>query len=282
MIEELIGEYFQKNTRLNLEHKERMYPTQASVFVDNGAYKKLQGKCLRAAYYSCSGIPELDDERKVTGLTIMKLGDYTEKMILDMMSNIGVLVESGTKFEIKNYNVFGKLDAIVKIDEEEIGVEIKSIGSNKYAVNSIFGSPWSEPTPKWAHLLQTLVYCYAFRERINKFILIYIRRDTGEIKEFTISVIVEGDNIYPVIDGKVEKRYSIGDVLKRYQELQKHLDEATVPQRDFVKIYPKHIIPQYVKVGLLSKRQAETYKTAPFGDFECRYCGYTTICDREK
>lgn len=277
-----MGKYFSKNTRLALEHKERFYPTQASVFADYGQYKKLHGKCMRAAYYSCMGIPELEEDRKVSGLTVMKLGDYAEKMILDIMSDIGALVESGTKFEIKNYNVFGKLDAIIKVEDEEIGLEVKSIGSNKYAVNSIFGSPWNEPAPKWPHLLQTLVYCYAFRERISKFIILYIRRDTGETKEFTVSIVSEKDTLYPVIDGKIDKRYTLADLLSRYSELQSYLEKSQVPPRDFIKIYPKSIIPQYVKLGIISKKQSENYKTTPFGDFECRYCGYVNICDRDK
>lgn len=282
MIETLLSDYFNKNKKLSLEHKERFYPTQASVFADYGQYKKLHGKCMRAAYYSCMGIPEIEEERKISGLTIMKLGDYIEKMIVDMLSDVGALVESGTKFEIKDYNVFGKLDAIIKVEDEEVGLEVKSIGSNKYAVNSIFGSPWNEPYPKWPHLLQTLVYCYAFRERINKFIILYIRRDTGETKEFTISIIVEKDIIYPVIDGKIDKRYTLSDLLNRYSELQKYLEKSSVPPRDFIKIYPKNIIPQYVKLGILSKKQGENYKTAAFGDRECSWCGYTLLCDRDK
>lgn len=281
MIRKLIEDYFHRNTKDVTEHRDRLYPTQSSVFVNYGKHKRLHGKCIRAAYYSCSGIPEVEGNNKITSSIVMKLGDYVEKMIIDILSNNGVVVESGTKFEIEKYNIFGKLDAIIKIEDEEIGLEIKSIGSNKYTINEIFGSPWNSPYPKWHHLLQTLMYCYAFRNRINKFVLLYIRRDTGDIKEFTISLIVEKDFIFPVVNGVIDGRYSISDILDRYALLQNYLQEQTVPPRDFIKVYPKSIIPQYIKYGIISKKQAEDYKTSPFGDRECSWCGYNILCERD-
>lgn len=212
---------------------------------------------------------------------IGKIGDYAERMILDMLRSEGALVEPQVKFELPAHNVFGKIDGIVKVEGKEKGLEIKSIGSSKYIVNQIFGSPWSEPTPKWQHLFQTLVYCYAFRERVDEFILLYIRRDTCETKEFVISTFAEGDLIYPVIDGKVDYRFTVNDILERYRLLMQYIEDDKIPERDYVKLYPQDQIPRYVKAGILSKRQAEIYKDAPFGDIECKLCGYADLCDRE-
>lgn len=282
MIKEILDEQLKSESREAIEHKDRLYPTHSSALIDYRTYKRIQGRCLRSAYYHCMGVPETS-EWKYNSHLIMKLGDYTESMLLDMLKAKGVLKDSGVKFEIPKYNIYGKADAVIDYLGRDVGVEIKSIGgNNKYAINGIYGSQYSKPFPKWQNLFQTLIYCYAFRETISEFILLYIRRDTCEIQEFVISIAPENDIMYPVINGEIERGFSVTGILERYSLLYDFIIEGKVPPRDFVETYPKEAIPIYSKLGIISKKQAENYNSKPFGDFECAFCGYKDVCNGDK
>jgi hypothetical protein len=279
MIQELLEDLFKKTSKPQKEHKDRFYPTQSSVSVSHKSYKKVEGKCLRAAYYNCIAA-DSEDTFSLNKEIIFELGDYVEKMVLDKLDRKGVLVSRDTKFEISTYKISGKLDAIIlDSNGKKVGVEIKSIGgNNKYATNAIYGSQWNLPEPKWQNLFQTLVYCYAFRDEIDRFILFYIRRDTGEIKEFEISILPKKGKLYPVIDGKIEERYTVNDILDRYTILNRYIEKKETPPREFQHTYKKELIDTYVKFGIMSKYQADKYKEIPFGDFECRFCSYSKRC----
>lgn len=281
MVVELLEKYFKDKGFEKREHKERFYPTQSSVEVASQKYKRIQGRCLRSAYYACLGIQE-EKEPSTSQSLIMEIGEYTEMMLLDIFKRNGILVDSGVKFEDPKYNISGKLDAIIDYNGIEFGVEIKSIGgNNKWTNNAIFGSNWNQPFPKWQNLLQTLVYCYCFRERLSDFVLLYIRRDTCEIKEFVISIVPDGDKIYPAINGEVIRTFSVTDILERYTLLNNYILAEKTPPRDFTLIYDPKYISLYLQLGLITKRQAESYAINPFGDMECKWCGYRNRCTLE-
>jgi hypothetical protein len=282
MVKELLESQLIETNRSGHEHKDRMYPTQSSALIDYKKYKRVQGKCLRAAYYSCLGCTEDSDWNTGQQLTA-KLGDYTEKMLLDLLKDKGILKDSQVRFEIAKYNISGKIDAIIEYNGRPVGLEIKSIGgNNKWVTNMIYGSPWGAAYPKWQNLFQTLVYAYAMKETIEEFILMYIRRDTCEIKEFVVSVIPDGDILYPVVDGIVDKRFTVTNILDRYSLLYDYILSESPPPKDFTDIYPRELLPLYYKLGIITKKQLEDYDRSPFGDFECRYCGYKIVCSGDK
>jgi CRISPR/Cas system-associated exonuclease Cas4 (RecB family) len=281
MLKEILEEHLKGQVREPRAHKDRLYPTASSAFINHTKYKRLEGKCMRAAYYSCLGMAE-DVDFSSDRQMAMRLGEYTEDMVLDMVEKTGKLKSKGLKFDIPEYQIYGKLDAVFDYKGKDTGLEIKSIGSNRWTVGHIFGSDWNNPAPKWQNLFQTLVYCYAFRETIQQFCLFYIRRDTCETKEFMISIEPIGDVIYPVIDGRIDRRYTVSDILGRYKNLLDYINTDTTPPREFQAIYPREQLPTYAKLGILSKRQVENYDKEPFGDFECRFCGYKDICCKEK
>lgn len=236
---------------------------------------------MRAAYYSCIGLAE-DVEFNTSRHLAMKLGEYTEDMVLDIIEKSGKLKDKAVKFEVEKYNIFGRLDGIFDCKGKDTGLEIKSIGSNRWTVGHIFGTQWSAPAPKWQNLFQTLVYCYAFKSTISQFCLFYIRRDTCETKEFIISIEPVKDKLYPVIDGRLDQRYSINDILDRYKGLLEFIVSGKTPTRELQAIYPREHLQTYVNLGIISKRQAENYDKEPFGDIDCRWCGYKAICNKEK
>lgn len=270
------------NQRPSHEHKDRLYPTHSSAYITYPKYKKLQGKCLRAAYYSCMGYQEeveMNTDRKL----VAKLGEYTEEMLLDIFRGQDILVDSAVRFETDKPHISGKLDAIILENEKEVGVEIKSIGgNNKYVIDSIWGNGGMSGYPKWQNLFQTLVYCYAFRERLSHFYIVYIRRDTCERKFFKVSIEPIKGKVYPVVDGKVDWRLTLDEILERYSMLHKYLDSDKLPPAEYIKTYNKEDVPKFAAAGILSARQAASYNQNPFGDFECRYCGYRSRCDKEQ
>jgi len=281
MIKKILDGYYEENQQTSREHKDRFYPAQSSVHVAYPKYKKLEGKCLRAAYYNAMGIAE-DIVADTTKRLIFEIGDYTEKMLLDILSKKGILLEKNKKFEVPKYNIVGKLDGILLIDNEKVGLEVKSIGSNKYSINHIFGSKWNKPYPKWQNLFQTLIYCYAFRSEIDKFILFYIRRDTCEIKEFIVSIIPKNGKIYPVIDGEIDERFTVNDLLERFRILYKYVQKEKAPPREYIPIYAEENLKTYEKLGIISKFQYDKYyQESPFGDMECAWCGYSSICSKD-
>lgn len=282
MITNLLKEQLEDSQSEKRVHEDRFYPSQSSSIVNKGKYKKVEGKCLRAAYYHCLGMPD-EDEFSTRRELIFKIGDYTEKMILDILDKKGVLVDKNVKFDIEKYNIYGALDGII-LDKggNKVGLEIKSIGSNKWTANQIFGSRWNTPFPKWQNLFQTLIYCYAFKDEISKFILFYIRRDTCETKEFEISIIPKGKEIYPVIDGKIYEDFSVTGILKRYKALKSYVEKKEVPPREFQITYPKNKISTYRKLGIISKTRAEKYLLSPLGDIECEFCSYLNQCKKDE
>jgi hypothetical protein len=278
IVSNYIEGYLKSKSKDSFEHKDRLYPTFASVFVNYGKYKRLEGKCLRAAFYHCIG------SESVNNKSIQEvLGEYVEDMLINMFKDQGILSDRAVRFSIDEYNIHGKLDAIINIDSVQFGVEIKSIGgNNKWVNNQIFGSIYNKPYPKWQHLLQTIIYCYAFREKLDSgFILLYIRRDTGECKEFLVSIEIYNGEMYIAVDGNIDFRFKIKDILDRYKALATYIKENKTPPKEYMKIYPKENILSYYKLGIISKKQLDNYYIEAFGDYCCKYCEYKDLCDKD-
>lgn len=282
MIEQQIEQYVKNNKWDNTEHRETFYPSLSSC--DKVINKKTKatkpfGHCLRSSYYSCIGLSEktIPSSRTIT----RKLGDYTEYMLLSLFEKNGILVEKGTKFLIESFKVSGKIDAIVKIDDCEYGVEIKSISSSKWTIGNIFGTQYNQPTPNIEHLLQCMIYLYAMIGRIDTFYLVYIRRDNGEIKEFEIKLALIDGIWYPTIDGKVIYDINCNNVLSRFAKLADYIETDTVPPRDYHFIYPNEYAKELNECGYLSRFMYNKYVEEPFGDFECSSCGYKDMCIKD-
>ena len=275
MLNNIIEEYLDNSNREPREHKDRFYPTQSSCYINFPKYKRLYGKCLRAAYYSCIGIKEEPSKRLLKSI----FGKYIEKALLDIFSSKGNIKKKKVQFKNEKYNISGELDAILTIEDKDYGLEIKSIGGENYYINSLI---FSNSSPKWQDLFQTIIYCYCFKEELpNGFMLLYVRRDTGETKEFKIQIEPYKGNLIAFIDGRPDLRFTVQDILDRYTLLNKHINIEKTPAREYMQIYPMNLIPDYFKAGILTKKQVEKYNITPFGDNECRFCNYKTACKND-
>jgi hypothetical protein len=276
MIKEIL-ELEEKEERKPKEHKDRFYPTQSSCYITFQKYRKLYGTCLRAAYYSCTGQQE---DSSFNGNSVKKkMGKYIEKMILDTLYRNGNIKEKKVSFLNEKYCISGELDAIFVLDDKEYGLEIKSIGGENCYINSLI---FDNNSPKWQDLFQTLIYCYAFKEKLpNGFILLYIRRDTGDIKEFNIQIEPYKDKMLAIINGKPDSRFNVDDILQRYKLLKYYIDNKIIPPKDYIETYKKEDVYSYYKAGVFSKKQLEQYNKSPFGDSSCKFCNYKKTCSNE-
>jgi hypothetical protein len=283
MIDKQIEIYTLNNKREDIEHIGKYYPVYAScnlIINKSKGHTKVHGMCMRAAYYSCIGLSEstINTNRMIA----RKLGDYTEYMLLSVLDKNGSMVEKGVKFINETHNISGKLDAIIKVDDIESGVEIKSIGSNKWTVSEIFGSQWNKAKPKIEHLLQCIVYLNCFIGRLDKFYLVYIRRDTGEIKEFEISLALIDGILYPTVDGIILYELNSKNIFDRYIKLHEYLTNNQVPPRDYNFIYSQDYAKELYEDGFLSKFMYNKHLETPIGDFQCFGCGHRDICIKDK
>lgn len=283
-IKDTLNSFYLNRKRLDFEHKESIYATQASCDLklsDTEEVYKHQGACLRASYYSCIGIPSLP--RTLEHSLMSSAGNSIESFILWALKEEDTLVSKGDSFTIEELNVNGKLDAIINDEDgSEIGLEIKTLSSNKYINERVFGNNWNKPSPKLEHLLQVIVYLYAFKDRLDKFKLVYIRRDTGETIEFDIELALEDNKLYPVIDGKVYNKISCDSVISKFKELNSFISSDTIPPKSYSPVYTKEEMLLLNKHKFLSNYMKNKYEESPFGDFECSYCNYRDICDKEK
>lgn len=275
MLNEIIESYLSKQIKPPKEHKDKFYPTQSSCHIQFSKYKKLYGKCLRSAYYSCIGTKE--DSSTVSIKSI--LGKCIEKALLDLFKSEGKLKDKKIHFKNEKYNISGEIDGIVTVDDLDYGLEIKSIGGDNYYINSLI---FINNNPKWQDLFQTIVYCYCFKEKLtNGFILLYIRRDTGERKEFKIQIEPYKNELTVFINGKPDLRFKVQDILDRYKLLDTYIKLNKTPPKEYMHLYPVELIPSYYKAGILSKKQVEAYNKTPFGDSNCRFCNYKNTCIKE-
>lgn len=281
IIDKLIKYSNDKFLSFEQEPRTSSYVTNASCFVqfENGL-KKTLGSCTRASYYSAIGFKDADVESN--RMFSRKLGDYTEYMLLSMMDKSGILIDKGVKFTIEETSTNGKLDAIVEIDGEKRGVEIKSLSSSKYTISKIFGSQWNSPYPKIDHLLQCTVYMFAYINELKKFNLIYIRRDNGDTKEFELELAAINGDLYPVVDGQIDYNISCNSIIDKFLYLKKCLENNIVPDRDYYFVYTDEYAETLYKNKFLSKTMYNKFLDNKFGDFECTTCSFRDMCIKEK
>ena len=283
MLNEIIVNHFANNQKLSLEHRDSLYPVFASCEVEPSKkyyFKKVVGKCLRAAYLDCIGYGTSDKEVGNLGRKIsQKLGDASERAVLNLLSDANVLIDKNIKFKIEDLFISGKLDGIVNLFNKEYGLEIKSLSSNQFTINQIFGSPWnSNPSPKIDHVLQVIPYLYAFRDRLDKFILYYIRRDNGDVKEFMVEFAAFENDMIIVIDGIPNYDITLNKVIGRFKALKTFIDSNVIPPPDFIAEYSKKDI-EFLKVnGCLSQKRYDLLSSIGGCDFECTNCSYRALC----
>lgn len=176
-----------------------------------------------------------------------------------------------------------------------VGIEIKSISGYKgprqvFGVKSKKGHWISLPEPKPEHLLQSILYHMYFcilKKEYRYWKLAYINRENGERKEFDIDLVKEkvasGKFLHRVYVDRQPYKYDLyaEHILQRYQELHTHLENETLPARDFELFYDQSKIALLAGRKELSKVDMELFskgKKVRKGDWNCSYCPFKNIC----
>jgi len=186
MLKELLDQFYLDRERDKQQH--HFYITDA-------------GKCSRVIFFKFKNVPREKMEPQV--LRMFDHGDYIQMQILNSLFSLGVVRAAEVKIPPQEL-ISGRADAIVTLNNELYVVDFKSINSLIFK---------SLNRPKEENVNQLQLYLYFFE--IPKGILLYVNKDTLELKEFLIEY-------NPVIAQKL---------LKELAELKTKIDLNIVPAR---------------------------------------------------
>lgn len=198
MLKELIDKFYMDRQRDREQH--HFYITDA-------------GRCTRATFFKFKNVPREKMDARV--LRMFDHGDYIQMQILSTLLSLGIVRASEVTIPPQEL-VSGRADAIVTLGNEIYVVDFKSMNSMIFKNLS---------AAKEENINQIQLYLHFFK--IPKGILLYVSKDTLELKEFLI-------NYNPTL---------AQDLLKGLSVLKDKLDANIVPQRLFE--YPKNWQCQY-------------------------------------
>lgn len=213
-------------------------------------YKPSGMNCMRASYYTITGVPAVEDEMGYSIIGICSSGSETheriQKAVAGMKDNnmdceyvdvgqyirtrdypdIEIVSQQGmeTKLYHKELNMSFLCDGIIRYKGCYYILELKTETTNKF---------WNRNGVDPGHYMQAKAYCTALG--LNKVIFVYICRDNSQMKSF----------LYEVTD---EMKQEVIDYVKTCNE---YIESAIVPP------------------PLEDKRK-------------CQYCGYKERCGKDE
>ncbi len=157
MLKELIDKFYSDREEVRQQHK--FYITDA-------------GKCPRSIFFKFKNVP-----RERTAPEVLRMfdhGDYLQMQILNTLFSLGIVRASEVSIPPQEI-ISGRADAIVTLNNKLYVVDFKSMNSLIFkGLNS----------PKEENVNQIQLYMHFFK--IPRGILLYINKDTLELKEFLI------------------------------------------------------------------------------------------------
>ena len=198
MLKELLDQFYLDRERDREQH--HFYITDA-------------GKCPRAIFFKFKNVPREKMEPRV--LRMFDHGDYIQMQILNNLFSLGIVRASEVKIPPQEL-ISGRADAIITLNNELYVIDFKSM-------NSMVFKNLAEA--KEDNLNQIQLYLHFFK--IPKGILLYINKDTLELKEFLVEY-------NPTVAQKL---------LKDLSELKTKIDSNIVPDR--IPEYPENWQCQY-------------------------------------
>lgn len=284
--QKMMDELRRRRTR-SLVDKNTLWPSQASVLSTSG---EVIGRCLRASFYSKTGEVEtnpVDDNIVAMGY----MGTKIEDGIIELCKNQGIWEANNIKWQA--YGISGEVDIVIRVLNEELNppqeemyiVECKSC-SGYYVNKELFG--YNEGTgvnrqyvkgkPKDKHLLQSVLYAHVAKEKGFKgTILYYVSRDEAKMTEFLITVDDEG-RIF--INGDLDPRFKVQDIIQRYAVLQAAIDSRELPERDYQPEYTDDEVKALYANKKISKAAHDNHSSRKnlYRDSECNYCEFKLKC----
>jgi CRISPR/Cas system-associated exonuclease Cas4 (RecB family) len=159
MLKELIDKFYLEREKGRERDQVKFYVTDA-------------GKCSRAVFFKFKKAPKEEMEARV--LRLFEHGDYIHRLILNALFSLGLVRASEISIPSQQL-VSGRADAIISFENELYVLDIKSI--NSFIFKTLI-------QPKEENLDQIQLYLRFFQ--IEKGILLYVNKDTQELKEFIV------------------------------------------------------------------------------------------------
>lgn len=160
-------------------------------------------KCPRQMFFDFKKAPKKDLDANI--LRLFELGNRVHQMIVDAMVSAKDIEVIAAEINIPPQElVSGRVDAIIKIEDELIVLDIKSINGRAFGYLK---------EAKEDHILQIQLYLYYYK--IQKGMLLYVDKDTLRMKEY----IVEYDETV------------VKNLLEELAILRKQIENNEVPER---------------------------------------------------
>ncbi len=198
MLKELIDKFYTDRQKDREQH--HFYITDA-------------GRCPRAIFFKFKNVPREKMDARI--LRLFDHGDYMQMQILNALFSLGIVRASEVNIPPQEL-VSGRADAIVTLNNELYVVDFKSMNSMIFKNLS---------AAKEENINQIQLYLHFFK--IPKGILLYVNKDTLDLKEFVV-------NYNPTL---------VRTLLKDLSVLKEKLDANVVPRQ--LSEYPKNWQCQY-------------------------------------
>lgn len=243
------------------------------------------GKCHRAVYYRITGVPS-EREIEPKGRHIFATGFDWEDRCVEATEKAGVLSGKGVRVQDDSLplRISGEIDAVnwYKDGDETkyYVIDYKSTGGYHNS-SSLIGNTKKDPFPKVQNLLQLLVYM-KMDPRFEFGMLAYLVRDFQDTTQFQIDLTEEDGITYPVINGVIDRRYSLNEIYRRYAVICDYYERQVLPPRDKTPLYTAELAQAKFDLGLFGKTNLEKVKKGKaVGDSDCTYCDFYETCQQD-
>lgn len=257
-----------------------VYASDASVSLVLGDETKVYGGCLRKQYYRITETPQSDPEGPGESF-VAGVGEAVHDRVVAVFGTAEHLVSAEIPVWIEKIKLSGRIDAIIRPDKKRIGVEIKSVGGYRNITGTIKPTRNAPYAPKIGHLCQTLVYADHMFEKTDKemdeWVIIYIDREMGSFAEHHIRYVSENE----IWVNDEPSSITPARIYARWDTLWKHIENKTLPDRDYEMQYSKEKLKRMADAGALNRKDTQTVnagKMVDKGSSECRWCSWQTQC----
>jgi len=293
--------------------KNRMWPSESSIRLDDLPHPIVIGECGRALYYKLTGA-KITDPVSSRSLISMWIGKSLEQAIIQSILSFEPIIgreifpkctlkdeETGKEQEFRatnykyQYSVPAPSGRIITISGEIDGMINETENRSPYIIEikTEYGrgakkdnDKDKEYRPRLSYLMQVYHYLYYFTNKLDPNF-----RDK-DITSADINILDRGNGFSSVhkiefnkgilhVNGKPINFITLKGMLNKWDEVLEYVENKTVPPRDYSKKWtPKHM-ESLCEIGELSN---EEYKSLcrtgkEKGDWQCNgYCQYRSLC----
>jgi len=296
------------------------YPSAASVqWVDDSDITRTIGSCLRQQWYSFKGFkPPSVGPSSARMSRILELGNVYADIFVREIKEAGLWVGDEIPFQLPELRLSGRIDGLIKDPDQApppparpapsqlMGIEFKTTAGYYNVKGPIISTRDTPLKPKPEHVLQCCIYLAYYKKfGIKKWLLAYIDRALGQSENnpthWNIHTISFDDDEHPVITNdqgtKIWTHFTLESIFDRYRQLNKYVDDDTLPDRDYSLQYTNTVLLRMygngelnkgdttgvnAKIKKLKKPIGDITNDDPLlltkGDWQCRFCDFAETC----